>query len=82
INLHCCNSINQSTCFLIEETKLASQINRKMMADIARHEGLSGKRLGFFKESSPKVTTEVRHCSDAERDIHDQQFGLVPCLTK
>ncbi|HFL3477726.1 TPA: hypothetical protein ACG3OI_000630 [Legionella pneumophila] len=53
-----------------------------MMADIARHEGLSGKRLVFFKESSPKVTTEVRHCSDAERDIHDQQFGLVPCLTK
>lgn len=70
------------TIFLIEETKLASQINCKMMADKICHEGLSGKRLGFFKESSPKVTTEVRYCSDSEQDIHDQQFGLVPCLTK
>lgn len=53
-----------------------------MIADKAHHEGFSGKRLGFFKESSPKAPTEVRHSSDADQDIHDQQFGLVPCLTK
>ncbi|HAU1654684.1 TPA: hypothetical protein JBJ28_14135 [Legionella pneumophila] len=68
--------------FLFEEVRLANQINRKMMADKAHHEGFSGKRLGFFKESSPKAPTEVRHSSDADQDIHDEKFGLVPCLTK
>ncbi|HAT8180670.1 TPA: hypothetical protein JA361_14755 [Legionella pneumophila] len=68
--------------FLFEETRLANQINRKMLVDKIRHEGLSGKRLGFFKESSPKTTTEVQHSADADQETYDQKFGLVPSLIK
>ncbi len=62
---------------LFEETRLATQISDKMMMDKIRHEGASGKGIGFFKQLPKEVLSRVRDLSEDSQEAYDQNFGVV-----